>query len=139
MSAPTNDPVTDRYTVISADCHAGADLLDYRPYLAKEHHEAFDAWAATYVNPYEDLLADTADKNWNSARRLAELEEDGIVAEVVFPNTIPPFFPSAALMAPPHRRGVRTALGRACAPTTAGSRTSARPLRAAARVSSRSS
>lgn len=100
MSAPTNDPVTDRYTVISADCHAGADLLDYRPYLAKEHHEAFDAWAATYVNPYEDLLADTADKNWNSARRLAELEEDGIVAEVVFPNTIPPFFPSAALMAP---------------------------------------
>ncbi|MHA5053078.1 amidohydrolase family protein [Streptomyces sp. SD15] len=90
----------DRYTVISADCHAGADLLDYRPYLAKEHHEAFDAWAATYVNPYEDLLADTADKNWNSERRLAELEADGIVAEVVFPNTIPPFFPSASLMAP---------------------------------------
>ncbi|WP_328708038.1 amidohydrolase family protein [Streptomyces mesophilus] len=91
---------TDRYTVISADCHAGADLLDYKPYLASKHHEAFDAWAATYVNPYEDLLADTADKNWNSDRRVAELEEDGIVAEVVFPNTIPPFFPSAALMAP---------------------------------------
>ncbi|MFI6770152.1 amidohydrolase family protein [Streptomyces sp. NPDC050355] len=90
----------DRYTVISADCHAGADLLDYKPYLAAEHHEAFDAWAATYVNPYEDLLADTADRNWNSARRLAELEADGIVAEVVFPNTIPPFFPSASLMAP---------------------------------------
>ncbi|SDK85661.1 amidohydrolase family protein [Streptomyces indicus] len=90
----------DRYTVISADCHAGADLLDYKPYLASKHHEAFDAWAATYVNPYEDLLADTADKNWNSDRRVAELEEDGIVAEVVFPNTIPPFFPSAALMAP---------------------------------------
>ncbi|MFP3990405.1 amidohydrolase family protein [Streptomyces sp. E11-3] len=90
----------DRYTVISADCHAGADLLDYRPYLESRHHEAFDAWAATYVNPYEDLLADTADKNWNSGRRIAELEADGIVAEVVFPNTIPPFFPSAALMAP---------------------------------------
>ncbi|WP_419993837.1 amidohydrolase family protein [Streptomyces boninensis] len=91
---------TDRCTVISADCHAGADLLDYKPYLAAKHHDDFDAWAATYVNPYEDLLADTADKNWNSARRLAELEEDGIVAEVVFPNTIPPFFPSASLMAP---------------------------------------
>ncbi|KOG90733.1 amidohydrolase [Streptomyces varsoviensis] len=90
----------DRYTVISADCHAGADLLDYRPYLERAHHEAFDAWAATYVNPYEDLLADSADRNWNSDRRLAELEADGIVAEVVFPNTIPPFFPSAALMAP---------------------------------------
>ncbi|MGW7072948.1 amidohydrolase family protein [Streptomyces sp. NPDC054855] len=90
----------ERYTVISADCHAGADLLDYRPYLESRHHDAFDAWAATYVNPYEDLLADTADRNWNSARRVAELEEDGIVAEVVFPNTIPPFFPSASLMAP---------------------------------------
>lgn len=91
---------TDRYTVISADCHAGADLLDYKPYLAARHHDAFDAWAATYVNPYEDLLADTADRNWNSDRRVAELEADGIVAEVVFPNTIPPFFPSASLMAP---------------------------------------
>ncbi|MGW8380548.1 amidohydrolase family protein [Streptomyces sp. ODS28] len=89
-----------RYTVVSADCHAGADLLDYRPYLEKRHHDAFDAWAATYVNPYEDLLADSADRNWNSARRLAELEEDGVVAEVVYPNTIPPFFPSASLMAP---------------------------------------
>ncbi|MGW3847928.1 amidohydrolase family protein [Streptomyces fagopyri] len=96
-AASTDD---DRYTVISADCHAGADLLDYRPYLEKEHHEAFDAWAATYVNPYQDLLADTADRNWNSERRLAELDRDGIVAEVVYPNTIPPFFPSASLTAP---------------------------------------
>jgi predicted TIM-barrel fold metal-dependent hydrolase len=92
--------MTDRYTVISADCHAGADLLDYKPYLESKYHEDFDAWAATYVNPYEDLMADTADRNWNSARRVAELEADGIVAEVVFPNTIPPFFPSASLMAP---------------------------------------
>lgn len=91
----------DRYTVVSADCHAGADLLDYRPYLERKHHEAFDAWAAGYVNPYEDLLADTADRNWNSERRLRELEADGIVAEVVFPNTIPPFFPKASLMAQP--------------------------------------
>lgn len=61
----------DRYTVISADCHAGADLLDYKPYLEKRYHEQFDAWAASYVNPYEDLLADTADRNWNSGRRLS--------------------------------------------------------------------
>ncbi|MGW5273303.1 amidohydrolase family protein [Streptomyces sp. NPDC004044] len=90
----------ERYTVISADCHAGADLLDYRPYLESRYHDDFDAWAAGYVNPYADLLADTADRNWNSERRLAELAADGIVAEVVFPNTIPPFFPSASLMAP---------------------------------------
>ncbi|TJZ51187.1 amidohydrolase [Streptomyces piniterrae] len=94
----------ERYTVISADCHAGADLLDYKPYLAARHHDDFDAWAATYINPHEDLLADTADRNWNSDRRLAEMEADGIVAEVIFPNTIPPFFPSASLMAPPATR-----------------------------------
>ncbi|MFD7943984.1 amidohydrolase, partial [Streptomyces sp. NPDC059744] len=90
----------ERYTVISADCHAGADLLDYKPYLEAKYHDDFDAWAAAYVNPYADLLADTADRNWNSARRLAAGGADGIVAEVVFPNTIPPFFPSASLMAP---------------------------------------
>ncbi|GAA1884445.1 amidohydrolase family protein [Streptantibioticus ferralitis] len=92
--------MTERYTVISADCHAGADLLDYRPYLASRHHEAFDAWAATYVNPWEDLAAPEAERNWDSDRRLAELEGDGIVAEVVFPNTVPPFFPSGSLVAP---------------------------------------
>ncbi|MGW7005669.1 amidohydrolase family protein [Streptomyces sp. NPDC054933] len=92
--------MTERYTVISADCHAGADLLDYRPYLASRHHEAFDAWAASYVNPWEDLVAPEATRNWDSDRRLAELEADGIVAEVVFPNTIPPFFPSGSLVAP---------------------------------------
>ncbi|MDJ0344844.1 amidohydrolase family protein [Streptomyces sp. H10-C2] len=90
----------DRYTVISADCHAGADLLDYRPYLASGQHETFDAWAATYVNPYQDLIAPEASRNWDSGRRLAELEADGIVAEVVFPNTVPPFFPSGSLLAP---------------------------------------
>jgi predicted TIM-barrel fold metal-dependent hydrolase len=89
----------ERYTVVSADCHAGADLLDYRPYLASRHHDAFDAWAAWYVNPYADLQAPEAERNWDSPRRLAELEADGIVAEVVFPNTVPPFYPSTSLTA----------------------------------------
>ena len=93
------EAVPERYTVISADCHAGADLLDYRPYLASRYHEAFDAWAANYVNPFADLQAPEADRNWDSGRRLAELEQDGIVAEVVFPNTVPPFYPSTSLTA----------------------------------------
>lgn len=101
-AAPPRTPArgADRYTVISADCHAGADLVDYRPYLEKRYHDDFDAWAVGYANPYEDLLADTADRNWNSDRRVAELAADGIVAEVVYPNTVPPFFPSASLLAP---------------------------------------
>ena len=87
----------DRYVVISSDGHAGADLADYRPYLASRHHDDFDAWAATFENPYADLSGPDGSRNWDSDRRLAELEDDGIVAEVVFPNTIPPFFPKASL------------------------------------------
>ena len=33
VTAMTTDTRTERYTVISADCHAGADLRDYRPFL----------------------------------------------------------------------------------------------------------
>jgi len=94
-----NADAARRYTVISADGHAGADLLDYRPYLEARYHDEFDAWAAAYVNPYEDLLHGDAERNWDSARRLADLESDGIVAEVLFPNTIPPFYPSMSLSA----------------------------------------
>jgi predicted TIM-barrel fold metal-dependent hydrolase len=90
-----------RYTVISADGHAGADLLDYKPYLPSRWHEEFDGWAARYVNPFADLLAPTAYRNWESDRRLAELDRDGIAAEVLFPNTVPPFFEQSNLTALP--------------------------------------
>ena len=90
----------DRYLVISADGHAGASLYGYRPYLASEWHDEFDAWASSFVNPWGDLEGPTAYRNWDTDRRLAELDSDGVVAEVLFPNTIPPFFPSGNLLAP---------------------------------------
>ena len=90
-----------RYTVISADAHAGGDILDYRPYLASRWHDEFDAWAAAYVNPYADLQAATAYRSWDSDRRLAENDADGIAAEVLFPNTVPPFFEEGSLLALP--------------------------------------
>jgi len=91
-SGPASSEAGDRYLVISADTHAGADLLGYRDYLDPRWHDEFDAWAATYSSPYDDLVNDTADRNWDSDLRLAALEADGISAEVIFPNTIPPFF-----------------------------------------------
>jgi predicted TIM-barrel fold metal-dependent hydrolase len=91
----------ERYTVISADGHAGAELRQYRQYLPSRWHDEFDAWAETYVNPFADLLAPTAYRNWDSDRRLAELEADGVVAEVLFPNTVPPFFQQGNLVALP--------------------------------------
>lgn len=84
----------DRYTVISADTHAGADLYDYKPYLPSRLHDEFDAWAAAYSSPYDDLVVATAKRNWDHDFRLAEMDADGVAGEILFPNTIPPFFPT---------------------------------------------
>jgi predicted TIM-barrel fold metal-dependent hydrolase len=89
-----------RYTIISADGHCGADLLDYKPYLESKWHDDFDRWAATFVSPFGDLQRPDAERSWNSERRTRELDADGVVAEVLFPNTVPPFFPSGNLLAP---------------------------------------
>nr|MCH9733378.1 amidohydrolase family protein [Actinomycetes bacterium] len=91
----------DRYTVISADCHAGADLLDYREYLDPNYRDEFDGWAETYVNPFADLADPDAERNWNSDRRNSDLDREGVAGEVVYPNTVPPFFPQGSLAASP--------------------------------------
>ena len=88
-----------RYVVISADCHAGATIRGYRPYLETGYHDEFDQWADTYVNPFGDLDRPEAIRNWDSDARNRALEADGIVAEVVYPNTVPPFFPRGGLVA----------------------------------------
>ena len=91
--------MSDRYAIISVDGHAGASLHDYKAYLPERWHDEFGAWASAYVNPYADLLAATAYRNWDSDRRVQETESQGIVAEVLFPNTIPPFFEQGNLTA----------------------------------------
>jgi len=83
-----------RYTVISTDTHAGADLHDYKPYLPQALHDDFDRWAAQYESPFDDLVIATAMRNWDSELRIAEMDDDGVAAEVLIPNTIPPFFPT---------------------------------------------
>jgi predicted TIM-barrel fold metal-dependent hydrolase len=93
-------PTDERYTIISADGHCGADLLDYKPHLEPKWHDDFDAWADAFVSPFGDLQRPDAERSWNSERRTRELDADGVVAEVLFPNTVPPFFPSGNLLAP---------------------------------------
>jgi predicted TIM-barrel fold metal-dependent hydrolase len=92
---------TDRYTIISADGHAGADITAYREYLEARYHDEYDRWLATYKNPWADLQRPERTKNWDSDERIRDLDADGIVAEILFPNTIPPFFPSGSLTAIP--------------------------------------
>ncbi len=92
---------TDRYIVISADCHGGGSLDQYREYLEPAYRDGFDAWRGAYSNPYRDLQGGGRTRNWDDNRRWAELEADGQVAEVLFPNTVPPFFPTGIVVARP--------------------------------------
>jgi len=43
------------YVLVSADGHCGADLLDYKPYLERSYHEAFDLWAEGFQDPWASL------------------------------------------------------------------------------------
>jgi predicted TIM-barrel fold metal-dependent hydrolase len=111
-----SDAGRHRYVVISSDAHAGADLLGYKLYLESEFHDEFDRWAADFRDVwsgYDVEMMDTDDEhirigaasflspyNWDSDRRLAHMDADGIAAEVVFPNTVPPFYPSGVISAP---------------------------------------
>jgi predicted TIM-barrel fold metal-dependent hydrolase len=91
----------EHLVLISADGHAGGNHDQYRSYLEARYLDEFDAWRARYSNPFKDLSGGTRDRNWNNDRRISELEDDGVVAEVLFPNTIPPFFPTGAVIARP--------------------------------------
>ena len=92
---------SDHYTIITADSHAGGSHAAYREYLDPRFHEDFDAWRGKYKNPYKDLGDNRRLRNWDDEMRNGQQEEDGVVAEVVFPNTVPPFFPSFVLFARP--------------------------------------
>jgi predicted TIM-barrel fold metal-dependent hydrolase len=91
----------DRYVVISADVHCGASMDTYREYLESRWHEDYDEWRANFAVPWaelEDTESDDYRRNFDSSLRQRELEGDGIVGEVLFPNTVPPFFTSSALI-----------------------------------------
>ena len=97
----TQDRSLEHYVVISADGHAGNEIHAYRDYLEHAYLDEFDRWIETYVCPFPDLEGPDASRNWDSDRRRSEMESDGIVAEVLFPNTVPPFYPKSSLTARP--------------------------------------
>jgi predicted TIM-barrel fold metal-dependent hydrolase len=92
----------DRYTIISADTHCGANHRTYREFLDSAFHEDFDAWRGEYKNPWKDLRdTDLRVRSWDDDRRDADQLADGVVGEVLFPNTVPPFYPGFVLFAGP--------------------------------------
>jgi predicted TIM-barrel fold metal-dependent hydrolase len=102
VSAAPAQTAESPYIVITGDTHAGASIDAYREYLDPAWRDEFDAWRGAYRNPSKKHLGSKKTKSWDSAERMADLEKDGVVAEVVFPNTVPPFYPKAFhVSAPP--------------------------------------
>lgn len=90
----SNDP----YVLISADCHAGARIDGYRDYLEQKYLDRFDQWRSQYRNPSRSHLARKKDKTWGGEERVLDLESQGVVAEVLYPNNVPPFFPPSGIV-----------------------------------------
>ncbi|MEN8185196.1 MAG: amidohydrolase family protein, partial [Myxococcota bacterium] len=105
-----------RYTVISADCHAGATygeggflayvepahrdrLREEMALLTKQQAELGESLFAREFMAEQDgteaAQSGGRDGAWDPARRLEALEADGIVADIIFPdgsqNNAPPF------------------------------------------------
>ena len=107
MSSALSDPsgatrsASRPYVTITADTHAGASIDGYREYLDPKWRAEFDAWRRAYRNPAQKHIGGKKTKNWDSRERCADLERDGVAAEIIFPNTVPPFYDTAFHIAPP--------------------------------------
>jgi predicted TIM-barrel fold metal-dependent hydrolase len=95
-----------RLLVASADGHVGLPMARYRDYIESEHHDAFDEFLRTHRNRWTPGHADSVltTETWawmrgndrylaggmdalsDPRRRLKEMDEDGIVVEVLFPD-----------------------------------------------------
>ena len=130
MSAsPSHDQTP--YIVITADTHGGNSIDGYREYLDPEFRDEFDAWRGAYSNPAKKHIGGKKIKNWDSEVRREDLTGDGVVGEVIFPNTVPPFYEKAFHVAPPPTPNSIDASVRARVRITDGSRNSAQRIRRA--------
>ena len=95
----------DRYLVISSDTHAGPPSEAYRDYIDPQHREAFDRDLETKLALSSIILEAASEEqekfreeweeetgdggklaSYDPATRDAELDKEGIAAEVLFPD-----------------------------------------------------
>ena len=93
----------NRYLVISSDTHAGPPTEKYRDYLDSKYFDAFDADlkanqqligarrdlidAGDFEEQWEKETGDGGKRaSWDPTARNIELDREGIVAEVIFPD-----------------------------------------------------
>jgi predicted TIM-barrel fold metal-dependent hydrolase len=95
----------ERLTIISADDHAGPPPETYREYFESKYHEEFDRYMGARVSfgLQEDFQLEgeaakrwkaelvepgRANGTWDPERRIKELEDEGVVAEVIYPDGV---------------------------------------------------
>ena len=78
--------------IISIDGHVKAPRAAYRDYIERKHRDAFDEWVQAAEGTPDGFVSPLIgeDAQWDPQRRIADLESQGVVAEVLFPNG-PPF------------------------------------------------
>ena len=91
--------------MISADCHAGPEQVVYRQYLEASVHAEYDAWVAEagkqrarkrslfegkFLEKHKSgkSTGGAATGAWDPEQRIRQLEDDGTVAEVIYPDSI---------------------------------------------------
>lgn len=115
----TVETVSDRLLIVSSDGHVGPPVEAYRDYVDPDIRAEFEDWLEQYVpmwvatqaknsNLPETLsenykrewlangkVAEGAEGTWNPAQRIKSLDDDGIAADVLFPDdqsaNSPPF------------------------------------------------
>ena len=87
--------------LITADTHAGANHATYREYLDPKYLERFDEWRGGYRNPETKHFHNVKKlRNWDFELRSKEQDSQGVVGEVIYPNTVPPFWDKPLVMPP---------------------------------------
>jgi predicted TIM-barrel fold metal-dependent hydrolase len=90
----------DPYILITADTHAGGSHSQYREYLDTKHKALFDEWRGGYRNPEQKHYGSKKLRNWDLEIRSNDQNSQGVVGEVIFPNTVPPFWRKPLVMPP---------------------------------------
>lgn len=80
--------MSGKVAIISVDGHVKAPRGAYRDYLDPAHRETFDAWLRTVDGTPDGFVHHALGEaaQWDATSRIADLESQGVVAEVLFSN-----------------------------------------------------
>jgi predicted TIM-barrel fold metal-dependent hydrolase len=77
--------------IISVDGHVKAPRASYRDYIEPKWRDAFDEWLRSAEGTGDGFVGANHGESmqWNAQARVAEMEQQGVMAEVLFPNGAP--------------------------------------------------